>query len=465
MKESRKPVFFILAVIYLIGCPLLLLYTFGYFSDVVRPQPQTSSLYLQTKPQGAAVFLNNSRFKQETPTKLEPLKPGRYRIDLKLPEHETVSYGLSLPPGEQAAITKSLFLPLRPVAKRLVKKKFQDMISLPYGDILILREGETIGDHFFYNFKTGSLKPFVDGGDFPTAAKALSLFTSKGSSAVFVTCNFFGARKYVFLKPSENKVHVRDITDLISVEPDKVLWDRGDPDTLFIFADNRINKLDLRNDLSTEPFLENVRGFGVWDKYVYALSDINNVERYDYFKEDVKTIINDPVLGNFIFGSEGFFTIEPLFKDTIMFFNEDKGEISLNKVPHRFVREGAGGALFDERSRKLLFWKNERIGMLNLGEKSFGFDKTLSVNWFLKGAKDIGQSFWVYDSSHVLLRDRDEVFLFSLSQANLSRLRALTAIKPLSSVHYSESTGVLYYLESSSGNLLALPIVPDGGDR
>ncbi len=145
-----------------------------------------------------------------------------------------------------------------------------------------------------------------------------------------------------------------------------------------------------------------------------------------------------------------------------MFFGEDKGELSLNKAPHRFVRGGAKGALFDHRSRKLLFWQNDKIGMINLGGQTSGFDKTVSANWFFKGAKDIGQSFWVYDASHVLTRDRDKIFLLDLNVTNLSRLQPITLVKSLTSVYYSEAMGVLYYLEPKTGNLLNMQIIPLG---
>jgi PEGA domain len=460
MKANRKPIFYALSGFYLVVCPLLILYSFGFFSDVAEPSAKTASLYLETLPEGASIFFNSSHFTHNTPTTLEPLRPGSYRVDLVNEGYGTISYALNFASGQQSAISKALFVPKALVAKRLIKKNFQDLIPLPSGDSFILREGDGLSDYFIYNLKDQSLRPLTKGNPLPTAAKVLKVFTSPGSSSFFMSCNAFGVRKYIFLNPDKESILVQEISALVPAEPYSVLWDPSDIDTLFVFVDDYIDKIDLKEKVRHERYFENVRGFGIYQKHVYILTDINNVEKYDYPKENLKTVLNDPVLGNFIFGTEGYFRIEPLLKDTVMFFGEKKGELSLSKVPHRFVRGAVKGTLFNEHHRKLLFWQDNQIGMINLDSQVSGFDKTLSVNWFFKGAKEIKQGFWVYDTSHVLARDRDQVFLFDLNNANLARLVPIALVKSLTSVYYDEGTGVLYYLEPSSGNLLLMQIIP-----
>ncbi len=284
MKDNRKPVFYFLSGLYLVFCPLLILYSLGFFSDVASTTAKTSSLYLETLPQGASVFFNSSRFTGKTPTSLEPLRAGSYRVDLTYEDHETLSYGINLSSGQQSAITKALFIPKALVAKRLIKKLFEDLIPLPSGDALILREGATISDYFIYNLATQDFGPLIKGNILPTSAKVIAMFTAPGSSSVFLSCKVFGVKRYAFFDPGNKKAPAREITELIPFEPDNVLWDPTDTNVLFVFVDNYIDKIDLKENVRYGRYFENVRGYGVYKKHVYILTDINNVERYDYFK-------------------------------------------------------------------------------------------------------------------------------------------------------------------------------------
>jgi len=461
MGSSRKSLFYFFAIIYIVFCPLLLLYTLGFFSEVARPSDKTAGVYLDSLPHGASVFLERSRFETTTPTTLEPLLPGEYTVTLRLKDYNDLRYRINILKQQRLSISHALFTPRKLRANRLIDKSFEDLIPLSAGDCFLLREGPNIEDYFVYNWKTKKLQPLMSGKVLPWGTKVLQVFTVTGSSAIVLECNALGVNKYVFAQPKQDDVIFRDITGLVGEDkPQHISWDPDDTSQLFLFNQDHANRLDMTAGVLYENFLEGVRGLGVFGKHVYIVTDINNLKRYDYPKEDLKVLINDPLQGNFIFKNEGFFTIEPLFKD-IMMFRGQKGDLALSEVPYRFIESGVKGAAFHAPSRRLLFWQNEKFGMIDMGKEEFGFKEALRVMWLFQGGKELDQLFWVYDGSHVLCKDEDRVFLFEVNSRGLTRIFTVVMTESLTSIYYSEEAGMLYYLEPKTGNLLSTKIIFD----
>jgi len=459
MGSTRKSLFYFFAGVYIIFCPLLLLYTLGFFSDAARPAGSEAGVYLDSLPQGASVFLENSRFIKTTPTTLEPLLAGNYTLTLKLKNYHDLRYQFHLNKQQRISISHALFSPRQRVARRLIKKPFEDLIPLYGSDYFLLREGEFIEDYFIYNWETQDIRPLMAKKILPWGTKVLGVFTVRGSAAVVLRCSALGLVKYAFALPQHDSIIFRDITDLVGQdEPQRISWDPADASQLFLFNDGHINRLDMNENALYENFLEEVRGLGVFNRHVYVVTDINSLKRYDYHKEDLKILINDPLQGNFIFKSKGFFAIEPLFKNYMMFIGQS-GDLALNEVPYRFVESGVKGVVFHPPSRRLLFWQDEKIGMIDMSKEEFGFKEALTVTWLFQGARELNQLFWVYDGSHVLGKDQDQVFLFELNSKGLTRLFPVVTTKALTSIYYTDKAGMLYYLEPKTGNLVCTKIL------
>jgi hypothetical protein len=85
MLTFRRVVFYTLFVIYIVLCPLLLLYASGYTIDpLTREVERTGLVHLATVPSGAHIYLEQSRFLKKTPATLDKLRPGEYRVMLDI---------------------------------------------------------------------------------------------------------------------------------------------------------------------------------------------------------------------------------------------------------------------------------------------------------------------------------------------------------------------------------------------
>lgn len=68
MLLLRKIVFYILSAIYIVLCPLIILYAFGYIftPDTERNITKTGVVYVATSPPGATVYVNKEIFPNKT---------------------------------------------------------------------------------------------------------------------------------------------------------------------------------------------------------------------------------------------------------------------------------------------------------------------------------------------------------------------------------------------------------------
>ena len=86
MQFLRKIFFYFFAAIYIVVCPLVILYAVGY---LYRPGTEggvveTGLISLTTVPAGASIYINESLCAEKTPALIRELLPDDYAIRLEL---------------------------------------------------------------------------------------------------------------------------------------------------------------------------------------------------------------------------------------------------------------------------------------------------------------------------------------------------------------------------------------------
>ena len=147
----------------------------------------------------------------------------------------------------------------------------------------------------------------------------------------------------------------------------------------------------------------------------------------------------------------------------MIFFWSSDGELLSNHLPYRLIKEGVLEARYHSKTKRLLVWKDDAIGVLDFSkerdEKSV-FESGPKLVWVFRKGKNIKQAYWVYEGSHIVFRDENEVFLLELETYGKPHLYPLLEVKPKSSVAYLEETGKLYILKRSTGELSEAELVP-----
>jgi hypothetical protein len=251
------------------------------------------------------------------------------------------------------------------------------------------------------------------------------------------------------------------------------VWDSLDTKHIFSFRQGHVDFLDLLNLKVDQKYFEKVRGYGVYKNRIYILDHIKRIFRFDYNRANRDTVMEDPILARFIFEDEGFYRIRPLTEE-IMIFLGPKGEFLSNISPHRLLEGGVLGVAFYRPSKKVLVWQQNNIGIADFttariekvsirrGSTFYGFQDIEhgTTSYFLyREGKNISQGFWVYDGSHVILRDVDTIYLVELQTEGEFIAEEILEVKRNTSVHYSEDSGKIYYLEPESGKLYSLKLL------
>lgn len=90
ITRARKIVFWVSATLFVLSWPLLILYALGIvISPSARhPVVETGVIRVESYPAGARVFLNGKDTGRSTPTAIERLKAGDYRLELRKPGYD-----------------------------------------------------------------------------------------------------------------------------------------------------------------------------------------------------------------------------------------------------------------------------------------------------------------------------------------------------------------------------------------
>lgn len=463
MTLARKIFFYLFVAIYLIFCPLTILYALGY---LFRPGAQrgivrTGLVYLSTAPPGASVYVGHRRFTGRTPTILRDLLPGDYDITLALKGRKLWSQRVPVE-AEKATVLERVLLP--PEAWRrevLWPKAFTQLVPLEGTRYLLLAAGPLLEDEFVYDWKERRGRP-LSAEPWMRGARVLARFTVPKSEDLLFKVRAKEQDRYLWVKLGERETAVRDVSNLFPSSPQRVGWDPEARENLFALRGGALDRLSLNARAVFPKFLSQVRGFGFFDKRLYVLQSGPLFLSSDLEARKLELLLDDLVLSRSLFGEEGAFDIFVFSKDLIL-FRGPRGELKGNRLPYHYVEDGVSGVAYDPHEERVLVWKKDRLGVLDLEREASPedvFERGPKLDWVFKRGQTIGQAFWVYEGSHVLFRDQDRTVLAEVETYGKPHLYPLAEVREGSDISYIEESGQVHYLDPATGYLSAIELLP-----
>ncbi len=111
----RKLIFLLFFSIFIVGAPLLVLYTAGYRLNLTNLRvQQTGVIAISSTPRGASVFLDGVDTGAKTPYVLQRLSPGNYTVTLVRDGYRPWEQRVDVRSGETTYITTTLFADAQP---------------------------------------------------------------------------------------------------------------------------------------------------------------------------------------------------------------------------------------------------------------------------------------------------------------------------------------------------------------
>jgi len=130
-KRTRNFLFLLFLAAFLVITPVALLYAFGYFFDFSDFKLiKTGSLYLNSEPAGASIFLNGEDTGKKTPALLARLKPGQYQIELARDNAQKWRKQLPVSSHQVTEVRDAFLPPLHPVIN--VESGIKDLSELAF---------------------------------------------------------------------------------------------------------------------------------------------------------------------------------------------------------------------------------------------------------------------------------------------------------------------------------------------
>ena len=83
-KLKRAVACYVSVLLFFIIIPILLSYSLGYRIDYMALKAyKTGIISINSKPSGAAIYINDKLYTNVTPAEIQELKPGAYKIKVK----------------------------------------------------------------------------------------------------------------------------------------------------------------------------------------------------------------------------------------------------------------------------------------------------------------------------------------------------------------------------------------------
>lgn len=462
MQKLRKILFYLFAAAYLFLCPFLIMYAMGY---IMKPGEETQivrtgALYVATAPSGGEINISGEFSGKKTPNFIQGIEPGEKEVLITLEGYLDWKAVLSFEKGKTTVVDTILFVPVKRIIDRASKLEYKAMRGIRGADKALLETGKKISGIFVYDFAgQEEAKPVFAQGleeDYVTGR----IFTIEESPYALIIALNKDGEKYFWVELDQDEPQVTDVTYLFEREPAQVKWENGNEDEIFVLEKGKVSKIDIKNGAVYPAIAEGVRGYGLYSGKIYFLGQDNELFATDHSGKNRRDIMNDLQVAQEAFPKDGLVDIEIMDRDLFIFKGE-KGELSANKLPYKFVDSGVLGMEFDSASSRLLVWEKENIGVIDFGAEETGqteFEKAPSVKWLYKG-RDINGAFWVYQASHVLFLDGGSLMLMSvLDQGNI--MVSGVAGGNIDDFIYSENDGTVYFLDSEDGGVYSTVIVP-----
>jgi len=124
-QKIRSFLFYSSVFLFFIGLPFILSFALGYkFNIHTLKFVKTGLIFVKTQPVGAKIYLNGKLIPERSPTSMQELLPGSYKVTLELAQHYPWKAQVEVEAGKVSRVDKVILFPVRPNLQQLNQEKF-----------------------------------------------------------------------------------------------------------------------------------------------------------------------------------------------------------------------------------------------------------------------------------------------------------------------------------------------------
>ena len=124
-QKIRSFLFYLSVFLFFTGLPFILSFALGYkFNTHTFKFVKTGLIFVKTQPAGAKIYLNGRFIAEKSPTSMQELLPGTYKVSLELAQHYPWKGQVEVEAGKVSRIDKIILFPERPNLVQLNQEQF-----------------------------------------------------------------------------------------------------------------------------------------------------------------------------------------------------------------------------------------------------------------------------------------------------------------------------------------------------
>jgi hypothetical protein len=124
-QKIRSFLFYLSVFLFFTGLPFILSFALGYkFNTHTLRFVKTGLIFVKTQPAGAKIYLNGKFIAEKSPTSMQELLPGTYKVTLELAQHYPWKGQVEVEAGKVSRIDKIILFPVRHNLAQLNQEKF-----------------------------------------------------------------------------------------------------------------------------------------------------------------------------------------------------------------------------------------------------------------------------------------------------------------------------------------------------
>lgn len=463
MLLFRKLLFFIFTAVYIIACPILILYSLGYVYNPVRQKlVRTGIVSLSTLPRDALVFLEKSRFIHRTPADIRELLPGNYTIKLKKKGYKPWTHLLSVEAGKVVAFENILLVPDKWPVKNMAEQSCKTLLPLENKQHLFLvSTGANLSSFFIYD-KDETLRPLLN-PESPFAAVSVNkIYLMPKSDTLILSAGSFWDKKTLHLNLAKKPPAIKDITEIFGGKPSFVTSHGADADQIYTLQDNCVNHADVKAKQFFPCEWNKLKGFGLYGKWIYIIDPNGVLLRESSESKKQEILSEDTALSRNLFDRSHFYHIT-IKENGIIVFLGTEGDFIANVPPYNIASQDISGFSFNSDENLLLCWSKNSVSIVDFSGKSGKtlFQEKFTVRTVHENARNIKQCCWAYKNSHILCNDAGDIYLIEIEPQGSNHVEHVCKVQKDTDIFYDSDKHALYYLDEKTGMLEKLQVVPE----
>ena len=398
MEKKIRIIYFICAlVIFICACFIIIAYSMGYSIDFSNKNlVKTGSMYLETEPRGADIFIDDKKINDKTSKLINRLIPKEYDIKIQKENFHEWNKKINIKSGEAVyfsniilfrsdtnptLIEKNIINPILLSDNRLIFKQNENQINK-----MVLLEN----DHLKTMYEDQGQFSIINPTNLNIDKIIIKKQINKSYSYFVVSLNGDNVKDLNKILLSSN-INIKNYKDLnIKISQDNNI--------LFLLLKNQIYKINLETNTIETIFtkIENTTDFFIFYDLIYYFVDQEGHRLLKTMKSDDKTKIPNLIAAVDNYNdyktnieNKNYFILYSELAEKIMILNKNNGNIKIE-----YINKPIKNINWDKDKKFLLYQNDFEIWQYDLIENK----KEIIV----RQSENINQAVWHPEMQHII---------------------------------------------------------------